>query len=67
MICDNSGVMTPEQIESLKSHFQEWSGGFPPESPDQVTVYVDYARDSDLDPDETREVLLGWMEQDAAA
>lgn len=54
--------MTPEPIESLRSSFLAWSGGFPPESAEQVTVYVDYARDVDIDPDEARDALLEWMQ-----
>jgi hypothetical protein len=53
--------MTNEQIEELKRHFMEWSGGFEPESGYQITVYVDYARDARLGADSVREVLEEWM------
>jgi len=35
--------MNQQEIEQLKSDFRQWSGGFPPESADQITVYLDYA------------------------
>lgn len=54
--------MTPTQLESLKAHFQEWSGGFLPESPHEVVVYVDYARDVNIDRNEALEALTDWME-----
>jgi len=53
--------MTKTQIEELKRHFLEWSGGFEPDSEHQITVYVDYARDSALDPEEVRRALEDWM------
>jgi hypothetical protein len=56
--------MTNEQIEKLKRHFLEWSGGFEPESEHQITVYVDYARDSRLNRDEVRHVLEDWITDD---
>lgn len=54
--------MTQEQIESLRQDFLEWSGGFEPESRHQITVYVEYARDSELDPEESQQVLTDWMD-----
>ena len=57
-----AGIMTSEQIESLKRHFLEWSGGFEPDSKHQITVYVDDAHDSDLDENEVRRELIDWME-----
>jgi hypothetical protein len=53
--------MTKEQTEALRRHFLEWSGGFEPESKYQITVYIDYARDSRLDQDEVRVVLENYM------
>jgi hypothetical protein len=49
----------------IKPDFEEWSGGFPPESPDQIQVYIDAARPSDTDAEEVRALLTQWMnEQD---
>jgi len=53
--------MTNEQIEKLKQHFLEWSGGFEPESGHQIMVYIDYARDGNLDKEEVRRLLEDWM------
>lgn len=48
-------------IQRIKEDFGSWSGGFPPESPDQITVYVDYALDLGIDPNDARRMLLDWM------
>jgi hypothetical protein len=56
-------MMTPQQIEALKRHFLEWSGGFDPESEYQIIVYVDYARDSRLNKDEVLLTLEMWMNE----
>ncbi len=58
---NNWGIMTNEQIEELKRHFFVWSGGFEPESEDQIIVYVDYARVSQLERDEVYDVLVEWL------
>ncbi|MGD0769405.1 MAG: hypothetical protein ABSB42_14575 [Tepidisphaeraceae bacterium] len=58
--------MTTQQIEELKRHFLEWSGGFEPESEHQITVYVDYARDSRFDREEVRRTLEDWMSDPAS-
>jgi hypothetical protein len=58
--------MTSEQIEAVKRHFLVWSGGFEPESEHQIIVYVDYARDSELDRDEVYDVLMEWIQDDDA-
>jgi hypothetical protein len=52
------------KIEALKEHFRSWSGGFKPESEDQITVYIDYAIVSDLETEEARDALLDWLEND---
>jgi hypothetical protein len=59
----------PEQqsIADLKADFLSWSGGFPPDSPEQVTVYIDYALAADADPEAARGLLLEWMQEDPAA
>jgi hypothetical protein len=55
--------MTTDQLQSLKADFLAWSGGFEPESKYQITVYLDYARDSTLNREEVRNCLVGWMNQ----
>jgi hypothetical protein len=56
--------MKIEELEALiKRDFEEWSGGFPPESPEQIQVYVDAARPGDTDEDAVRSILRTWMNQ----
>ena len=57
--------MTATDLEILKRDFLAWSGGFEPDSRDQITVYVDYARPADLDPDEVTDALVDWMQSAA--
>jgi hypothetical protein len=56
--------MTDEQIEDVKRHFLEWSGGFEPESEHQISVYVDYARDFRLDRTDVFQCLEDWRLRD---
>ena len=56
--------MTDEQIQAVKQHFLEWSGGFEPDSEHQAVVYVDYARDSKMDRSEVLSCLEEWMIED---
>jgi len=53
--------MKQKAIESLKRDFSEWSGGFEPESSEQITVYIDYACPARADLGEVRLVLMDWM------
>lgn len=53
--------MTTLQTDGLKHHFLSWSGGFEPESRDQITVYLDYAILREFDRDEARQALEEWM------
>jgi hypothetical protein len=48
--------------DAIRSHFLEWSGGFPPDSSFEVFTYVELARLQAYDYDETREFLIRWME-----
>jgi len=40
-----------------------WSGGFPPESDAQITVFVETAIPADADPDVVRQILAAWMNE----
>lgn len=51
--------------EEIKADFLEWSGGFEPDTPEQITVYVDYARHTDTDADYVRRVLTTWLDDQA--
>ena len=54
--------MTKEQLGLLMQHFLEWSGGFEPESDQQIRVYIDYAIGVDVDPREAQWALEDWMQ-----
>jgi hypothetical protein len=47
----------------VQKDFEAWSGGFPPESDDQITVYIDYALPKGNDPEEVRAFLRNWMNE----
>lgn len=49
----------------IRADFLQWSGGFEPDSPEQITVYVDYARHADRDAEYVRRVLTAWLEEQA--
>ena len=49
--------------EEIKADFLQWSGGFEPDSPEQITVYVDYASHIDTDAEYVRRVLTAWLEE----
>ena len=48
--------------DAIRSHFLEWSGGTPPDSPFEIFTYVELARLSEFDYEETRLFLKKWME-----
>lgn len=52
--------MDARTIEAIKADFAEWTGGFPPESEQQISVYLENSLPTEFDFDEAREVLLGW-------
>ncbi len=47
--------------------FQSWSGGFPPESEEQIFVCVETARPIDTDSEDVPALLRRWMNQEAAS
>lgn len=53
--------MDDAMLARLKQTFREWSGGFPPDSSHEVTVFIDYAMESEFDAFEARVQLLEWM------
>jgi hypothetical protein len=56
--------MTEQRWQEIQADFRAWSGGFPPESKYQVTVYIDYAGPQDIDENELRRALYDWMVSD---
>lgn len=46
----------------IRQDFLNWSGGFPPESEDHITVYIDYASPLFTRPNALRDFLRQWMD-----
>jgi hypothetical protein len=53
--------MDPQAALMIQEDFLIWSSGFPPESNQQIWVYVEAARPSDTPADEVSQFLLDWM------
>jgi hypothetical protein len=45
----------------LEEDFREWTGGFPPDSPHEITVYIDYASKFPGRDEEVRRYLNAWQ------
>jgi hypothetical protein len=56
--------MDDQTANAIRADFEEWSGGFAPESDHQITVYIDYAAPFDMDDEEVRRLLRAWMCED---
>ena len=54
--------MNLQQAHEIKRHFLVWSGGFPPETKQEIFTYVELARQSDLDETEVWVMLNRWMD-----
>jgi hypothetical protein len=55
--------MTPDQSKQLRADFASWSGGFEPESEQQIDEYIEGSLGVDLDADEARMDLMLWMQE----
>ncbi len=49
--------------QAIRNDFSVWSGGFPPESEQQVWVYVETARAADTDAVTVTRLLLDWIDE----
>jgi hypothetical protein len=47
--------------EQIKDDFLCWSGGLPPESELEISTFVEYARDVQLDAPDVAKVLRDWL------
>jgi hypothetical protein len=56
--------METQVAEAVREDFLTWSGGFPPESDQQIWVYVEAARPGDTDAVEVTRLLLDWMAEE---
>ncbi len=57
--------MDAQTAATIMEDFLVWSGGFPPESDQQIFVYAHAASPVDADPEDVRAVLRDWMEREA--
>lgn len=55
--------MDQRTAQNIRLDFADWSGGFPPASPAEITVYIDYSMPIDFtaSPTEARKELEKWM------
>jgi len=57
--------MDANTTNAVKQDFLAWSGGFPPDSEQDIFIYIEYAYGADrTDADEAREMLRDWMRND---
>lgn len=47
--------------EAVKQDFLSWTGGFPPDSEEQIFAYVETSRPNEADYEEARQLLRAWM------
>jgi hypothetical protein len=59
--------MDKETAMAIRQDFLVWSGGFPPESDQQIWVYVEAARPVETDHEEVATFLMAWMREEASA
>jgi hypothetical protein len=49
----------------IRKDFEEWSGGFPPDSLAQIDAYVESSSPIHLCASEARESLIRWMRSES--
>jgi hypothetical protein len=55
--------MSESELQSLKADFLAWTGGFEPESEDDISSYIETSMPFTLDAVEAAEVLRAWMRE----
>ncbi len=53
-----------DQRKQLIEDFLAWTGGFAPESDNQITVYLDYAAPLNVDAERAERLLRDWLLRD---
>jgi hypothetical protein len=53
--------MDLQTTKAIQDGFLVWSGGFPPESDQQIFIYVEYALRHDINAIEASNMLKNWM------
>jgi len=51
------------QTKALRDHFMTWSGGFGPESGNEISIYIEGSLGVDVDPNEALDELLRWLQE----
>ncbi len=51
--------------DKLREDFLDWSGGFPPESEQQIDVYVEHRSPVDMDNAEVTQILTDWLKEES--
>ncbi len=60
--------MDMNTARTVREDFMTWSGGCPPDSEQEIFVYMEYVHGSDADDaDAVREILRDWMEEQNSA
>lgn len=54
-------ALSRTQRAFLRNDFASWSGGFAPASPAEITVFIEYASQTQAPPEVTKRVLEKWM------
>ncbi|MDX1945736.1 MAG: hypothetical protein SFU86_10100 [Pirellulaceae bacterium] len=54
--------MNNDKWPELEDDYRKWTGGFPPDSPHEITVYIDYANPFEGREDDVRDYLTDWLE-----
>jgi rubrerythrin len=55
--------MSGEQLAALKANYLLWSGGFEPETVEDISTYADAAMDINLDRGEAVNALTEWLKE----
>ena len=56
-----AAIMSDSELQPFKADFLEWTGGFEPETEEDITTYVDTSMPFDLNAEDVRTALLEWM------
>ena len=54
-------IKSDSELQALRADFLEWTGGFEPETDEQIATYLEGSMAVDIDPGEARDALRGWM------
>jgi hypothetical protein len=62
-VTEEKRKMDTMSAKTIKENFLIWSGGFPPDSEQQIFIYMEYVHGTNADDaDEVRDMLRDWMD-----